>query len=133
MTEGKVGLDLNISNLAVVADNSSHLLPFADKVPSYEKEIKALQRKMQRSQRIHNPDNYEPDFEKKVGNKIVIKKGKVRKGKKTWKNTGNYKKLRRKKAELERKKASYAKSQNRRMVNEVLRTGNQLWTEKVAV
>ena len=28
---------------------------------------------------MYNPDNFEPDFDKKGGNKIVLKKGKVKK------------------------------------------------------
>lgn len=131
--EGLVGLDLNISNIAFVADNKAGLLPFADKVPTFEKEISAIQRKMQRTQRMHNPDNYELDFEKKVGNKTVTKKGKVRKGKKKWNNSKNYLKLRRKKADLERRKSSYAKSSNRGLVNELLRHGNNFKTENVSV
>ena len=132
-TEGLVGLDLNISNIAFVADNKAGLLPFADKVPTFEKEIKQIQRKMQRTQRMHNSDNYEPDFEKKVGNKTVVKKGKVRKGTKKWNNSKNYLKLRCKKTDLERRKASYAKSSNRGLVNEVLRHGNNFKTENVSV
>jgi hypothetical protein len=34
---------------------------------------------------------------------------------------------------LERRKASYAKSQNRKLVNEILRHGNQIKTEKVSI
>ncbi|MEO1373934.1 MAG: transposase [Cyanobacteria bacterium J06635_10] len=133
VTEGLVGLDLNISNVAFVADNKAGLLPFADKVPTFEKEIKLIQRKMQRTQRMHNPENYEPDFEKKVGNRVVIKKGKVKKDKKQWNNSNNYLKLNRKKANLQRRKSSYAKSSNRGLVNEVLRHGNQISGEKVSV
>lgn len=133
VAEGLVGLDLNISNIAFVADNKAGLLPFADKAPTFEKEIAAIQRKMQRTQRMHNPDNYEADFDKKVGNKIIRKKGKVKKGKLKWNNSNNYRKLRRKKADLQRRKASYAKSSNRGLVNEVLRHGNQFKTEKVSV
>ena len=131
--EGVVGTDLNVSNVAFVGDKKAGLLPFADKVPTYEKEIKALQRKMQRSQRIHNPDNYEPDFDAKVGNKIKRKKGKVKQGKKQWIKTRNYRRIQAKKAELERRKASYAQSQNRRLVNEILRHGNIIKTENVSV
>ncbi len=133
VAEGVVGLDVNISNVAFVADNKSGLLPFADKVPTYQREIQALQRKMQRSQRANNPDNFEPDFDKKVGNKIVRKKGKVKKGRRQWIKSSNYRKAARKKAELERRKASYAKSQNCRLVNEILRHGNQVKTEKVSI
>ncbi|MEO1377250.1 MAG: RNA-guided endonuclease TnpB family protein [Cyanobacteria bacterium J06635_10] len=168
--KGIVGLDVNISNVAFVADNKAGLLPFAEKVPTFEREIKALQRKMQRSQRMHNPDNFEPDFDKKVGNKIVRKKGKVKKGlefrrekmgqasnktssfehptnqltkpapffkeyvrKKQWIKTRNYRRIQAKCASLERRKSSYAKSQNRRLVNEILRHGNQIKTEKVSI
>ena len=133
VTEGLVGLDLNISNIAFVADNKAGLLPFADKVPMFEKEIKVTQRKMQRTQRLHNPHNYEHDFEKKVGNKTVVKKGKVRKGKKKWNNSKNYLKLRHNKADLERRKSSYAKSSNRGLVNEILRHGNSFKTEKISI
>ena len=133
VTQGIVGLDVNISNVAFVADNKAGLLPFAEKVPTFEREIKALQRKMQRSQRMHNPDNFEADFDKKVGNRIVRKKGKVKKGKKQWIKTRNYRRIAAKKAELERRKAAYAKSQNRKLVNEILRHGNQIKTEKVSI
>ncbi|MDY6897131.1 MAG: transposase, partial [Cyanobacteriota bacterium] len=75
----------------------------------------------------------EPDFDKKVGNRIVRKKGKVKKGKKQWVKTRNYRRTQAKKAELERRKASYAKSQNRKLVNEILRHGNQIKTEKVSI
>ena len=131
--KGVVGLDLNISNVAFVGNTSAGLLPFADKVPTYEKEIKALQRKMQRSQRAANPENYEPDFEAKVGNKIVRKKGKTKQGKRQWIKTRNYRRIQAKKAELERRKSSYAKSQNRNLVNEILRHGNIIKTENVSV
>ncbi len=133
VTQGIVGLDVNISNVAFVADNKAGLLPFAEKVPTYEGEIKALQRKMQRSQRMHNRGNFEPDFDKRVGNRIVRKKGKVKKGKKQWIKTRNYRRTQAKKAELERRKSSYAKSQNRKLVNEILRHGNQIKTERVSI
>lgn len=130
---GVVGIDINISNVAFVADDKAGLLPLADKVPTFEKEIKALQRKMQRSLRIHNPNNFEPDSQKKVGNKIVRKKGKVKKGEKQWIRTRNYRRIAAKKAELERRKSSYAVAQNRRLVNEILRYGNIIKTENVSI
>ncbi len=133
VTQGIVGLDINVSNVAFVADNKAGLLPFAEKVPTYEREIKVLQRKMQRSQRMHNSDNFEPDFNKKVGNRIVRKKGKVKKGKKQWVKTRNYRRIQAKKAELERRKSSYAVGQNRKLVNEILRHGNQVKTENVSI
>ena len=133
VSNGIVGLDLNISNIAFVGDNQAGLLPFAENVPSYQTEIKRLQRKMERSRRTNNLDNYHPHFKAKKGRKIVIKKGKPIKGKRQWNNSQTYLKTAVKKRELERKKTAYAKSQNRKVVNEILRHGNQIKTENVAV
>ncbi|MUG91297.1 transposase [Scytonema sp. UIC 10036] len=133
VSNGLIGLDLNISNIAFVGDEKAGLLPFAKKVPTYEREITALQRKMQRSQRVNNPNNYESDFEIKKGHHTVKKKGKVKKGKREWNRSKNYQKTAQKKRELQRKKAAYAKSQNRKVVNEILRNGKDIKTENVSV
>lgn len=133
VSDGVVGLDLNISNIAFVGDNQAGLLPFADKVPSFQNEIKRLQRKMQRSQKANNPDNYEPDFLAKKGRKTVTKQGKVKKGSCKWNKSNTYKKVAQKKRELERRKTAYAQSQNRKVVNEIFRHGNIIKTEKVSV
>jgi hypothetical protein len=133
VSNGIVGLDLNISNIAYVGDEHAGLLPFAEGVPTMEREIRAIQRKMQRSQRVNNPDNYHPDFEGKRGRRTITKKGKVKKGKRQWKKSANYRKLANKKRELQRKKSAYAKSQNRKVVNEILRHGKNIKTENVSV
>jgi hypothetical protein len=133
VSSGVVGLDLNVSNVAFVADNQAGLLPFADKVPNELQEIGKLQRKMQRSQRANNPNNYEKDFKSKKGRKTVVKKGKTLKGKRQYNKSKVYLKTAKKKRNLERKKSAYVKSQNRRLVNEILRHGNQIKTEKVSV
>jgi putative transposase len=133
VTEGLVGLDLNISNVAYVADHHAGLLPFAEQVPTFEREIKAIQRQMHRSQRMANPDHYEPDFKSQKGRKTVTKKGKVKKGQRQWNKTKRYLKLASKKRELERRKAAYSKSQNRKLVNDILRNGNHIRTENVSV
>jgi putative transposase len=133
VADGVVGLDLNISNVAFVGDHEAGLLPFAEHVPTFEQEIKALQRQMQRSQRVANPDNYKSDFQARKGRKIVTKKGKAKKGKRQWNKSKTYLKLAKKKRNLERRKAAYAKSQNRKLVNETLRHGKHIKTEKVSV
>ena len=67
VADGLVGLDLNISNIAFVSDSYAGLLPFAEGVPSYQRQIAAFQRQMERSRHINNPDNFEPNFESKRG------------------------------------------------------------------
>ncbi|BAZ09152.1 transposase, IS608 family protein [Calothrix sp. NIES-4071] len=131
---GLVGIDLNVSNVAVVSDDKAGLLPFAENVPTFEQEIKTLQRKMERSRRATNLDNYEPDFEKRVGRNNKRKKGKVKKGSRRWRQSNAYKKYARKKRELERKKAAYSKSKNRGLANKIVRDfGNNIKAEKVSV
>lgn len=133
ISDGVIGLDLNISNIAFVGDKHARLLPFAEGVPTFEREIKALQRKMERSRRANNLDNYELDFNSKKGRKVVKKKGKAKKGKRRWNNSKTYKKTAASKRNLERRKSAYAKSQNRKIVNEILRYGKEVKTENVSV
>jgi putative transposase len=74
------------------------------------------------------------NFDKKVGRRIKRKKGKVKKGTRRWKNSNAYKKYARKKQELERRKASYSRSQNRGLANKIIReVGNNIKAEKVSV
>lgn len=136
-----VGLDLNVSVVAVVGDEKAALMPFADKVPTYSKEIATLQRQMERSRRASNPDNYEPDFESRKGRKTIRKKGKAKRGNKglkkgqtrQWVKTKRYQKTAAKKRELERRKAAYTQSQNRKLVNDTIRIGKTIKTESVSV
>lgn len=133
VSDGLVGIDLNINNIGFVGDSKAGLLPFASDVPTFEREIKTLQRQMERSRRANNPDNYHPDKLGRRGRKTVTKKGKCKKGKSKWNNSKRSQNTARKKRELERRKKAYAKSQNRRVVNEILRHGKQIKTENVSV
>ncbi len=133
VSSGLIGLDLNVSNIAFVGDNEAGLLPFAENVPSYQKQVRRLQRKMERSRRRNNKSNYYPDFEAKKGRKTIAKKGKTIKGRHTWDNSETYVRDRLTKSNLERRKSAYAKSQNRKIVNEILRHGKQIKTENVSV
>lgn len=133
VTPGVIGIDLNIFNVAYVANSNAGLLPFVEQVPTFEREICAIQRKMQRSQRKSNPDNFDPDFLGRKGRRTILKKGKHKKGRRVWNKSKRYVTLARNKRELERRKFEYCKSQNRRLVNDILRNGNQIKTEKVSV
>ena len=130
---GVVGLDLNVSNIAFVGDKQAGLLPFALDVPTYQQEIRRLQRKLERSRRKNNPENYHPEMNAQKGRKTVVKKGKSIKGKKQWNNSKTYLKTAAKKRELERRKVAMRSSQNRKIVNEILRHGKYIKTENVSV
>ncbi|KYC36291.1 transposase [Scytonema hofmannii PCC 7110] len=122
-------LDVNVSNVAYVSKDKAGLKPFADRVPTYEKEIKTAQRKQERSRRKNNPDNFSLNdivFKGKNKGRKVKRKGQIKRGKnKTWKNSNNYKRIGQKRRELERRKTAYTKSQNRALANEILRLGGK--------
>jgi transposase len=88
---------------------------------------------MDRSRRATNPNNYHPNSEGRKGRKTVIKKGQAKKGCCKWNKSNSYKQTAAAKRELERRKSEYAKSQNRRLVNTILRSGNHIKSERVSV
>lgn len=127
---GTVGIDLGVSSVAIVGDDQALLLPFVPEIDSKHKEIRRLQRQLERSRRAKNPDNYEPDFKDVKGRK---KKGKSKKGRRKWNNSNRYQKTRRKLAEIKRKQVAQRKSLQRNLANRVVRMGCYFQMEKVSV
>jgi hypothetical protein len=78
MGNGVVGVDLNVSAAGVVSDSQAALNEFCPELQKREQEIKRLQRQSSRQLRANNPQNYEPDFKARRGQRIVIKKGKAK-------------------------------------------------------
>lgn len=58
---GKVGLDIGPSTIAIVSHQDVKLLELADRVHDIEKQKQLLLRKMDRSRRATNIDNYNKD------------------------------------------------------------------------
>jgi len=105
-----VGLDIGPSTIAVVTDKQASLERFCDELKDKQKEIRRLQRKLDRQRRANNPKNYNPD-------------GTIKKGKKTWHESTRYKKTRRKLAELQRKLAAHRKTLHGNLANRILKQG----------
>ncbi|MGK7876732.1 MAG: RNA-guided endonuclease TnpB family protein [Xenococcaceae cyanobacterium] len=131
----KIGIDINLSIVAVVGDDTALLEEFCPSVDGHEKEIKRLQRKLDRSRRANNPDNYEPNFYGKRGRKNVKKKGKNKKKKKgqKWNRTKKYERTRAKLAEIERKKATSRKSSHGHLANQILSIGRHIRMEDISL
>lgn len=55
---GDVGIDLGPSTIAVVGNESAQLTQFASELEFQEKQIRSLQRRLDRSRRANNPENY---------------------------------------------------------------------------
>ncbi len=114
-----VGLDIGPSTIAVVTDEQALLERFCDELKDKQKEIRRLQRKLDRQRRANNPQNYNPD-------------GTIKPGKKTWHESTRYKKTKRKLAELQRKLAAHRKTLHGNLANCILRQGKHVKTEKLS-
>lgn len=118
--DGTVGIDLGVSTVAIVGDDETIWTSFAVELTSKQKKILLLQRKMDRQKRANNPDNFNPD-------------GTVKKGSKRWNKSNRYQKTTAKKREIERKQAAQRKSSHGKLVNQTLKLGKHIKTEKVSV
>ena len=118
--DGTVGIDLDVSTVAIVGDQKTIWTTFAVEIESKQKEIRKLQRKMERARRANNPDNFNPN-------------GTVKKGSKRWNKSNRYKKTAVKKREIERKQAAHRKSLHGKLVNQTLALGKNIKAEKVSV
>jgi transposase len=118
-----IGADLGPSTIALVPrKGEASLSVFGEELEPDEKQIRRLQRKMDRQRRAANPDNYDERGRiKKAGKKKLV-----------WKQSKGYQKTRRRKAEKERKLAAHRKSLHGRKVHELIAEGNTIILEKIA-
>ena len=125
--KGNVGIDLGPTTVAVSGENIVSIDKLASKCENIQKEITRLARKIDRSRRANNPQNFNEDGTIKRGIKLV------------WNDSKHYKELRREMAELQRRQAAIRKQQHIDRANELLKEGdtfivenNQIsgWTRK---
>lgn len=118
---GDVGLDIGTSTLAVSSETDVKILELADKVQNIENEKRIILRKMDRSRRATNPDNYNTDGTiKNQGNKKVI-----------WIKSNHYIKYQNKLKELYRKQSDVRKYQHECLANYIISLGNKIYVEKM--
>ena len=125
--KGNVGIDLGPTTVAVSGENIVSIDKLASKCDNIQEEITRLSRKIDRSRRANNPQNFNEDGTIKRGIKLI------------WNDSKRYNELRRELAELRRKQASIRKLQHIERANELLKEGdtfivenNQIsgWTRK---
>jgi len=114
-----VGLDIGPSTIAVVSSAVAFLNVFCAPLESIEVLIKSIQRRLDRSKRITNPDSYNQDKT-------------VKKGRRKWKFSARYRRLRAELAEINRRHAATRKRLHGEMANQILRLGDQIRTEKLS-
>ena len=119
--EGDVGIDIGTRTVAIASQSDVTILELADRIQTIENQKQKLLRKMDRSRRSMNPDNYHEDGTiKKQGNKKVI-----------WKKSNHYIKYQNELKELYRKQADIRKYQHECLANYIISLGNKVYVEKM--
>ena len=119
--EGDVGIDIGTSTIAYVSSTDVKILELADRVQNIENQKRKLLRKMDRSLRATNPDNYNEDGTiKKQGNKKL-----------TWNKSNHYIKYQNELKELYRKQVDVRKYQHECLANEIISLGENIYVEKM--
>ena len=115
--EGEVGLDIGTSTVAISSDNEVKLLKLSE---TEAREIRILQRSLDRKRRMANPDNYDEN-------------GRIKKKRKEWKLSKNYFKELNKLKEVYRKKRVKDNQHKNILVKFILSQGDTVKTEKTSV
>jgi hypothetical protein len=118
-----IGLDLGPSTLAIAPrEGEARLVPLCEELKSDASKKRRLERKLDRQRRANNPQNYDEKGRIKKRGKQRLK----------WKDSKGYVATRRRLAHQERKLAAHRKSLHGRLVNEIMRVGNQIHIEKIS-
>lgn len=121
ISNGDVGLDIGTRTIAISSQSDVKILELADKIQNIENQRQKLLRKMDRSRRSTNPQNYNEDRTiKKQGNKKVI-----------WNKSNHYIKYQNEIKELYRKQADIRKYQHECLSNYIISLGNKVYVEKM--
>ena len=116
---GDVGIDIGTRTIAYSSKTDVKIYELADRVQNIENQKRILLRKLDRSRRACNPNNYNKDGTiKKQGNKKV-----------TWIKSNHYIRTQNQLKELYRKQADIRKLQHEILANEILTQGNNIYVE----
>ncbi|MGM9941723.1 MAG: hypothetical protein ACI32N_07005 [Bulleidia sp.] len=115
-SRARTGVDFGTSTIVTVSETNVHLEELAPKSGDYEKQIRHLQRLVNHSRRVNNPDNFNKD-------------GTIRKGKHKWHLTKRCRKLKRKIRVLFRKQSAYIAVSHNTFLNRLIAETSELITE----
>ena len=114
-----IGFDVGPSSLAVFSKDKALLQEFCQELDPLLKDLRIIQRKMDRSKKAANPENYE-------------KNGTIKKGRLFWKFSNRYQKCKNICFETYRRLKEYRKRLHGKLANQIIRLGNHVKTEKIS-
>ena len=117
ISDGRVGIDIGTSSVAVSSEYEVKLNTLGQNTPDYSAKIHRLQRAMDRSKRMMNPNKYNEDGTVKHGNHDK------------WVYSKSYKKLNNQKRMFERKQAAALKQSHEILANDIIAMGNDIYVE----
>ena len=103
---GTIGIDIGTQTIAIVGDSKCYLKELAPKTEEYNIKIRNIQRKIDRSLKYTNPNNYNEDGTIKKGSKFV--------------KSNNCLKLQRQLRTVYRKKSEYTKQNHYNLIAKIL-------------
>ncbi|MCT8140474.1 hypothetical protein H1D32_24045 [Anaerobacillus sp. CMMVII] len=112
----RIGIDIGTSTIAISSEDKVELRELAPECNTDERDLRRIQRKMDRSKRTTNPNNF------KINR--TVKKGKL-----TWYYSNQYKKMRQKRKELYRKITIKRKTAHEILANDILTLGSDIRVE----
>lgn len=115
-----VGLDLGTSTVAIVSHSEVSLKELAPETSVDEKELRRLNRAIDRSKRATNPDNYNED-------------GTIKKGRRKWNKSKRCIRLENERKELYRRSAWNRKCSHNRLANHIVSLGGDIRVEKMRI
>lgn len=114
---GRCGIDIGPSSVAVVTDTTCVLSVLGEGAKHHQEEIADIERKMDRSRRATNPNNYNPD-------------GTAIKGRRRWVTSNSYRRLARRKASLQRSDAAALRIEHNKAANRILACADDIYVEQ---
>lgn len=112
----EVGIDIGVSTIAIVSDNKVIFDRLAYGLDNIDREKRLLQRKLDRSRRSNNEHKYNSD-------------GTIKKNKSKWIFSNNYKKIRARLKELQRKLREKKRLSHNKLANKILELGIKVKVE----
>ncbi|ARF14736.1 RNA-guided endonuclease TnpB family protein [Sporosarcina ureae] len=116
---GRVGIDIGTQTIAVVSETDAKLFLLAPNVIHLEREIRLLQRKLDRSRRATNPERYHPN-------------GTIKGVRIPWHESNTYQKVRWQLNELHRKMKAIRKQDHQIMTNWIRAMGDDIRVETMS-
>ena len=118
--DSHVGLDEGVSTLAVASRKEVSLYELAPGTSTDERELRRLNRAIDRSKRVMNPENYNED-------------GTIKKGRKKWKKSKRCQRLESQRRELYRRSSCKRKCAHNQLANHIVSLGLDIRVEDMRI